>query len=177
MVVSLAFGAALVSACAEEPREGDELDLPERDEPSSYEGERGDRPEGNVVTTANFEPGEGAGERAISGTVTVLEGEEPTGGYRLAVEIEGLTPGEHAWHIHNAPCGKQGPVVVPFTATESEEGLAQALDAGEGGMAEAEVTVPSERLSLDELKSGEYSLHVHQNAGADHGPTVACADL
>ena len=180
LVATLACGVALLSACAEEPNTDDELYLPDTELPRS-ETEPLDRPaarEGRVVMTANFEPAEGRRTaEPVRGTATVLEAEEPNGDYRLAVRIEGLSEGEHAWHIHSAPCGKEAPVVVPFTATKESPGLAQALTPGEGGVAEANVTVPQNKLSLEQLKSGEYSIHVHERGGIDHGSTVACANL
>ena len=186
---TLAFSVAVLSACAEEPREGDELDMPDIDRPGAVESEpldrRGTEPvdrrgalEENVVMTASFEPAEGTPEgQPVQGSVRVLEGTEPDGDYRLAVQIEGLSPGQHAWHIHSGQCGEKAPVVVPLTATAEDPGLAKPLTPGEGGVAEGNVTVPHGKLSLDQLQSGEYSLHVHERGGVDHGPTVACANL
>jgi Cu/Zn superoxide dismutase len=133
--------------------------------------------EERVVMTAQFEPGEGtkAGQN-INGSVSVFEGSEVGGDYKLAVRIEGLTEGEHAWHIHSAPCGKEAPVVVAFTDTNDAPGLAQPLIPGESRVAEATVTVPKDKLSLDELRKGEFSLHVHERGGVDHGRTMACAN-
>ena len=182
LAAALAFGIAVLPACAPEPaKDGDELELPDVNEtPDSLDEARGEKGEtdGDAVMTASFEPGEGASaERRVVGTVTVLQGDEPTDDYRLAVHITGLTPGEHAWHIHSAPCGQKGPVVVPFTETENGPGIAEALSPGDDGIAETKVDVPQDKLSLDELKSGDYSLHVHEKGGVDHGPTVACANL
>jgi hypothetical protein len=67
--------------------------------------------------------------------------------------------------------------VVPFTDTNDAPGLAEPLTPGESRVAEATVTVPNAKLSLDKLRSGEYSLHVHERGGLDHGRTMACANL
>ncbi len=98
-------------------------------------------------------------------------------GFRLAVDVNGLSQGQHAWHIHGGPCGQEAPVVVPFSSTADQSGIAQALSADQSGNATATVTVPAAELSLDQLENGQFSLHIHQRGGVDHGPTVACADL
>jgi Cu/Zn superoxide dismutase len=181
MAAALALGVAVMGACAEERDAGDELELPDMDRPATVDTEPMDRPadsESAILMTARFEPAEGAPSgRPITGSVNVIEATEAGGDYHLVVNIEGLSPGEHAWHIHSGPCGEKAPVVVPFTPTAEGPGLAQALTPGEGGVAEADVTVPRDRLSLEQLKSGDYSLHVHEKGGVDHGPTVACANL
>jgi hypothetical protein len=125
-----------------------------------------------VERTAQFES---VGEGGASGTLRILDG--GAAGTQLAVDLTGLSEGEHAWHIHNAPCGQEGTVVVPFTDTEAEEGIAEPLRVGADGNAIATVIVPSDRLSQDELRSGQYSLHVHERGGVDHGATVACVNL
>ena len=160
-----------------------------------------------ALMTAQFQPADGATEAArISGTVRILQAEglsttdtpetdTETGteteadldatttndaqgqGFRVEAEINGLAEGDHAWHIHSAPCGQEGPVVVAFTPTSDMEGLSQPLTAGQDGSARGSASVPSDQLSLDRLQSGQYSLHVHTQGGVDHGPTVACADL
>ena len=179
-VATLAAGVALLAACAEQPDTDDELEMPEAVEQPTADSDTMDplaEAEGNVVITASFEPGEGAPEGEVNGTLTVLETAEPGGDYQLAVRIDGLSRGEHAWYIHSAPCGQEGPVVVPFTETEEDPGLAQPLIPGAEGTAEATVTVPADRLTMAQLGSGEYSLHVHQKGGVEHGPTLACANL
>jgi Cu/Zn superoxide dismutase len=179
-VTALAAGVALLAACAEQPDTDDELEMPEAvEQPMSADSDMDPlaEAEGSVVMTASFEPGEGAPEGEVNGTVTVLEGAEPGGDYQLAVRVDGLSPGEHAWHIHSAPCGQEGPVVVPFTPTEEDRGLAQPLTPGAGGTVDVNVTVPRDRLTLAQLGSGAYSLHVHQKGGVEHGPTLACANL
>jgi hypothetical protein len=182
LVGTLALGVGLLGACADQPRADDEL---EGDGSIESPGTvatppaetRGD-PEGTVAMTESFQPAEGAKEgQRIDGTVTVFEPAAGNADYRLAVRIEGIGEGEHAWHIHAAPCGKEGPVVVPFTQTEDAPGLARPLKPDASGIAEATVTVPADRVTIDKLRSGEYSLHVHDRGGIDHGATVACANL
>jgi Cu/Zn superoxide dismutase len=178
---SLGLGLVLFAGCAEEPQLDDEISVQERaEQPEAVPMEPVDRPDGSesAVMTARCEPGEGLEPgRTSDGSVTVMEALEMGGEYRRDVRIEGLSAGEHAWHIHSGPCGHAAAVVVPFTPTADEPGLADALTPGAGGVAEASVTVPQGQLSLDQLRSGEYSLHVHQRGGVDHGPPLACANL
>lgn len=98
-------------------------------------------------------------------------------GFRVEATLDGLPQGEHAWHIHSGPCGAQAPVIVAFSRTAEMDGLTRPLNVDQQGHAEGAATVPSDQLSLDELRGGGYSLHVHAQGGTDHGPTVACADL
>lgn len=98
-------------------------------------------------------------------------------GFRVEVSLDGLSQGDHAWHIHSGPCGEQAPVAVAFSPTADQEGLTQPLTADQQGHAEGTVTVPAGELALDQLQGQEYSVHVHAQGGTDHGPTVACADL
>lgn len=130
--------------------------------------------------------GAGTGEEAMPGDETATGETGAAGatgdasgqqGFQVQVSANGLSAGEHAWHIHDAPCGEQGPVVVAFTPTSDMEGLAQALTPGSNGQALGSATVPADRMSLERLQGGEYSLHIHTQGGVDHGPTVACADL
>jgi hypothetical protein len=57
------------------------------------------------------------------------------------------------------------------------EALGQPLTPDESGNATASVTVPGDVFSFEQLEQGEYSVHVHERGGLDHGPTVACANL
>lgn len=155
--------------------------------------------------TAELEPAEGAGNENISGSVTIYRtdgtdgttqpgdaaattdpattttatatpGTAGTGEWRIEVTANGLSEGEHAWHIHSGPCGEQAPVVLAFTATNDMEGIAQPLTGG-SAMAHGQATVPADKMPLTGLQSGAHSLHIHAQGGTDHGPTVACADL
>jgi Cu/Zn superoxide dismutase len=98
-------------------------------------------------------------------------------GTAISVQFTGLTPGEHAWHIHQGTCATPGDVVVPFTDTESMMGIGEPLTADEEGNASAEVTVPAASLATDAIETGDYSLHVHERGGTDSGASVACSDL
>jgi Cu/Zn superoxide dismutase len=123
--------------------------------------------------TIAFEPGP-AGEN-VTGTLTITS--SGVDAPQVTAQFSGLTPGEHAWHIHAAPCGEEGPVVVAFTPTADMEGIAEAVVAGDDGNAMATASIPPDLLPLDQIDSGQYSVHVHEQGGVDHGPTVACANL
>lgn len=97
-------------------------------------------------------------------------------GWRVEVSVNGLSDGEHAWHVHSGPCGEEAPVVVAFSETSDMEGVAGPLNV-RNGTASSQATVPGTELGLEQLQSGEHSIHVHERGGVDHGPTVACADL
>lgn len=201
-LIAVAF-AATAAAC---DTGNDDVELYEGEEAATPAVETQPAGEAPILT-APFEAGEGATESAqVSGTVRVFaedhratgtttpatgaartdnaepsattSGESHAGqGFRVEVSLNGLTQGDHAWHIHEAPCGEKGPIVVPFSATADEEGLAGDLSVDESGRAEGSADVPAEDLTLDRVHSGQYSVHVHAQGGVDHGPTVACADL
>lgn len=178
-LAAFAVGATILFGCAPEPQAEDELEMPDKEVPAGETQPLGDA-RGSMLKTVEFEPWEGGDYGPINGAVEVFQGDTRDGDYRLTVRLGGLGPGEHAWHIHSGPCDSDAPVVVSFTPSEKRDenvDLSKPLIPGEGGVAEATVTVPHDQLSLDELVSGEYSLHVHQTAGVDHGPTVACANL
>ncbi len=122
--------------------------------------------EGSAAMQADTENGGGAGTAPSAGN-----------GFRLVVSVNGLSQGEHAWHIHSGPCGQPAPVDVAITTTADQQGIGQPLTADQSGNAMGSVTVPASRLTFDQLQGGQYSLHIHQQGGVDHGPTVACADL
>lgn len=94
---------------------------------------------------------------------------------RLRVELAGLSPGTHAWHVHAGPCGTEAPVEIPLSAGESGEGITEALMAGDDGTVTEEIAVPP--LNALWVRAGSYSVRVHERAGSDHGRVVACATL
>ncbi|MCI0436578.1 MAG: CHRD domain-containing protein [Gemmatimonadetes bacterium] len=122
-------------------------------------------------TTVDFVPGAMAG---VTGVVQI----EPVGeDTRIRVQLVGLATGEHAWHIHGAACGSEGPIVVAITGTAEDQGIGEAIVADDSGAATATVTVPAYLLTREQLRSGSYSLHVHAQGGPAPGESVACADL
>ena len=120
--------------------------------------------------------GEGTGS-AITGQVRVLPGPDASTGFRVAVDLTNLPEGPHDWHIHQGACGTTSPIVVPITADKDKTGISQPLQAT-GGTATAQVDVPASMLTVDQLRAGDYSLHIHAKSDPnDHGPTIACSNL
>jgi hypothetical protein len=159
------LGLAVVFACAPaddaelEPEETQEVAPPPAPEPAE-----------EAPWTTDFQAAPDVPN--ITGSLTA----EPMGDdTQVRITLNGLPPGEHAWHIHNAPCGQDGPVVYAFTSTAELEGTDAPITAAEDGSATATATVPGDRLMRADLRNGQYSLHVHANSGTDHGPSIACA--
>lgn len=122
--------------------------------------------------TLTFEPANGT---KATGTLVITD--RPDGAAAITVDIDGLSPGAHAWHVHNAPCGSAGQVVLPFTDIASQKGIAEPLVANDQGHASGTVTITAEQLPPAALKNGKYSIHIHKGAGTDPGETVACVTL
>ena len=128
------------------------------------------------LVTSSF-TGKGTGSK-ITGQVQVLPSTDPNTGFKVSVDLTGVPEGAHDWHIHKGSCAANGAVVVPFTADKDKTGISQPIQAGADGTVKVEADVPSSMLTADQLKSGEYSIHVHAKSDAkDHGPTIACTDL
>jgi Cu/Zn superoxide dismutase len=120
--------------------------------------------------------GKGTGS-TITGQVRVLPGIDPNTGFRIAVDLNNLPEGQHDWHIHQGSCDTNGPVVVPITADKDKSGISQPLQGGTAPTT-AQVDVPATMLTADQLRSGDYSLHVHAKSDpTNHGPTIACSNL
>lgn len=136
--------------------------------------------------TIPFQPGP---QSETSGTVSLRETRSRE--LALGVSLTGLSEGDHAWHIRRAPCGVDGPIALAISAAAGDTGsLAQPLHADADGNAGGTVTIPAGQVS-PELRYAlrpedpadpqphvePLSLQVHERAGADPGPIVACADL
>lgn len=168
--------ALFLAACeprADEAEEAAEIPAAETPVPSA------------PATPASAEPviaavvkGEGTGS-AIQGQAQVFPAADASGGFRLSVDLTNMPEGAHDWHIHQGACGAaNAPVVVPITPDQDKPGITTPLTATQNGSVSSEVEVPANLLTIDQLRSGDYSLHVHAKSGAtDHGPTIACADL
>lgn len=131
---------------------------------------------GDVFIRSAFQPGPGDTGQPAGGAVRVIDLPN-TSDMQIQVELSGLTTGAHAWHIHSGACGQQAPVLVAFTPTAQMQGLDEPITANANGEAKEDARIPSDRLTRQQLEAGAYSVHVHQRAGLDHGPTVACANL
>jgi Cu/Zn superoxide dismutase len=99
-------------------------------------------------------------------------------GFELALTLSGAPAGPHAWHIHQGACGTSGaPIVVALSEKPNMPAVASELEVAADGTANATAQVPGSMVTVDQLKNGDYSLHVHKTGGAQHGPSIACADL
>lgn len=100
--------------------------------------------------------------------------------FGINVVLESVPPGEHAWHIHRGSCAvKNAPVALALSGTADMKGITDPLVADESGSVDVTVfvaPVPG-KLTLVDLKKEDYSLHVHQRGGMDHGPSIACATI
>lgn len=99
------------------------------------------------------------------------------GSTEINLTLSGLPAGDHAWHIHSAPCGTDGPIAVPITTAGEQQGIGTALTVGEDGSANATVTIPADRLSQDQIRMGQYSVHVHAGTVEAMGASLICAPL
>jgi len=187
--LAMVLGTAAFASACEADREDSEATIPateELEQPAV-------QPVTEPVITGDFEEPEGAAD--VDGNFE-LRSESPDASI-LRVELEGLTPGEHAWHIHEGDCANLGQVVIALTPATDQPTMpgAQALMADADGKATATVTIP--RADLDKLHTGapgtpatpgqaesaagevqqRYSINVHQQAGENPGPPAACANL
>lgn len=136
--------------------------------------------------TIPFQPGP---QSETSGTVTISE--TRARGVEIGVNLRGLSEGEHAWYVRRAPCGVDGPIVVPTSPSADQAGtLGEPLRADADGTAAGTVTIPPDQVPHDLLyavrpedpvdpqpHAEPLSLNVHAGTGEDPGPIVACADL
>jgi hypothetical protein len=131
--------------------------------------------EQDTVFTATLQPADSAAAPAVSGEVAVVAGGDVEEPLELVVKGTGLPPGDHAWHVHTGPCGTSGPVRIPLSETAEAEGITGPIDVDDQGAFEESVEVPE--LNRTMIGTQAHSLHIHQNPGANHGPTVACATI
>lgn len=176
----IAIAAALVVGCEVAPDEEDEIGPAPGVEVEPTEEVGMESPAGyEVAAFGEFSATDRAQDTGGWARVLVPEGVEAGAAesFIMDARVTGLEEGGHAWHIHAGPCGTDAPVVVPFTPTPDMPGLGEALTPGADGVATQSVTVPTSTLSVPQIRGGDYSVHVHENPGVDHGPTVACANL
>jgi len=127
----------------------------------------------DTLYTTDVQAGDSA-MAPVSGKVDVIAtgAGEPL---ELTIAGSGLTPGEHAWHIHAGSCAMSGEVQIPLSATADMAAITGPLMVDDAGTFKTTITIP--QLTRDELGKGEHSLHIHVRSGVDHGPTVACATI
>jgi Cu/Zn superoxide dismutase len=155
----------LVAACAPAEDADDAADAPPAAEPAPAAPAAA--PEAAITADVK---GEG-----VTGNAKVTPSAD---GFELALTLSGAPAGPHAWHIHQGACGTSGaPIVVALSEKPNMPAVASELQVAADGTANATAQVPGSMVTVDQLKSGDYSLHVHKTGGAQHGPSIACADL
>lgn len=116
-----------------------------------------------------------ADHSGISGQAQVTPSAD---GLTLTLNLTGAPAGPHAWHIHQAACGVSGaPIVVALSEKPNQPAVVGELQVAADGSANATANIPASMLTLDQLRTGDYALHVHRTGGAEHGPSIACATL
>jgi Cu/Zn superoxide dismutase len=164
----------LATACqpVDETSEGATYEAPP-ETGTSAAAQNDDAPD--TLFTAALQPGDSATAPAVNGEVAVVAGDDVEEPLELVVRGTGLAPGEHGWHVHSGPCGTSGPVRIPLSETAEADGITGPIDVSDEGEFEQTVEVPE--LNRTMVGTREHSLHIHRNAGANHGPTVACATI
>lgn len=131
------------------------------------------RDAGVLVSEHTVEPS--ASGWAVTGTARLLS--VPGSPDLFAhVEVDGLTPGEHAWHLHTGTCDQVGSIAVPFSALGARAGTSTVLTANTEGEAEGIGPIPAAQVTRDQLMAGDYVIQIH-NGGSPPGPGIACAEL
>ena len=175
-VVTTSAWLALVLAAAcqpvDETPEGATYEAPP-ESGASAAAENNNEPD--TLFTAALQAADTTAVQAVSGEVSVVAGDEADDPLELVVRGTGLAPGDHGWHVHSGPCGTSGPVRIPLSETAEADGITGPIDVGDAGEFEETVEVPE--LNRTMVGTREHSLHIHRNAGANHGPTVACATI
>lgn len=145
----------------------------EGDEAAEYASpaERTTTNEPRVLHESSFETADGI-ELDVDGTLEVAD---RNGALELIVDLEGLPPGEHAWHIHEGACDEAGPIRLPLSSTSDMEGTVGPVTVDAEGRVDRTVRVPG--LNRAWVDAGDHSLHIHERPGTDHGPTLVCAEI
>ena len=120
-------------------------------------------------------PIQGAGgATGVSGEVELVDLPQ-TDDMQVQVDVAGIAPGGHAWHIHSGTCAQLGGIVVPFTTAGQNQGIDTPIEVGANGRGEADARIPADRLSRQQIEGGDYAPNIHANPNG--GPGVACANL
>jgi Cu/Zn superoxide dismutase len=175
-VVAASAWCSLVFAAACQPaNETPEEAMDERPPENAVGAAAQNDNEPDTLFTAALQPADSTAATAVSGEVSVVASDDADDPLELVVRGTGLQPGEHGWHVHSGPCGTSGPVRIPLSETPDADGITGPIDANDDGEFEEAVEVPE--LNRTMVGTQEHSLHIHRNAGANHGPTVACATI
>lgn len=129
---------------------------------------------GVLVTESTIQPV--ASGWAVGGTVRILSVPGSPNLYAEA-HVTGLTPGEHAWHLHSGTCENPGSIVVPFSTLGTRMGTTTALNADSEGVADGLGPMPADQVTRDQIMAGDYAILIHNAGGTPPGRGVACSDL
>jgi len=155
-----------LAGCGDMDGEADAIHVPDQPAPMSRIPDQVE-PEVTVRIEAQ-------GDGQITGLVRLYPGDGE--GFELEAFLDGLDAGEYAWHIHRGSCEAAGPVAVALSASGDSDGIAGRLIVpADEQPARGSVTV--RQLTLEEVRSGAYTLHVRSAGQMAEGPTLACADL
>lgn len=173
---TLLLAATVLVAC--DTRDADDTYVePGLEQPATTEPVQPVVPEETMLSLSEFEAvGETAGTAMPVRGSAELRRVRDDGALELHVRLEGLSEGDHAWHIHSAPCGQQGDIVVPLSRAGTLDGIASDLDAGSDGVVEERVTIDAEHARGLDL-SRQHSVNVHRGDGDNPGPAIACANI
>lgn len=127
----------------------------------------------DVIRTAVFRPVGESEELMPSGTARIIPGDTDGRAFRIAIDLENVPAGEHAWEIRRGRCDTaSGETVVPAAD--------RSLRADERGAVRAIVDVPVDRLTLEQVNGEDFALVLHAYpslvTGGESAP-MACADL
>lgn len=121
---------------------------------------------------ANDLTADGVSEGTLTGSAHIAYDPNSNGGtVTVTVRATGLTPGQHAAHIHSGSCAQQGGVVT----------MLPDLTADDQGMIDQTVTVTNVRLALKSFPATGMYLNIHQGAMdqilANNAPTLSFRPL
>lgn len=169
---TLALAAATLVGCEAREAEDEAIEpgqeLPQTPDPQPV-------PDEMLVSSSEFQAVGESGATPVRGTAE-LRRVTDDGSLELYVRLEGLSEGNHAWHIHGAPCGEQGGVVVPLSGAGGQDGIHGDLEVGGDGVVEQRVTLDAEHVRTLQLDT-QHALNVHSGSGDNPGAPVACANI
>ena len=172
---ALALATTALVACDTAETGDDVMVEPGQELPQTTTPPANPMPDQMLISSSEFQAAGDTDSGTIRGTAELRRSMDE-GALELHVRIEGLSEGQHAWHIHGAPCGQQGGIVVPLSGAGGQDGIHGDLNVGADGVVEQTVTIAPEHVQDLELET-ERALNVHQGAGDNPGAPVACANV
>lgn len=112
----------------------------------------------SMPTTLMLQP---TGGSNVSGQASITE---VAGQTNVNVQLNGLSAGAHAGHIHTGTCETPGPVVQPLPV----------ITAGADGAGMADTTLTAAAMTF---MDGQHILAYHEGGADSPGATVTCAAI